>query len=101
MTTELNEIVKELRKANSMPLSVMVDANVTYVIYGAITIGKATGYPILRTTDATVNHSYFDNGFLLETDRVVGANGSAANANIKTDYADSILLLTNPLLTYA
>jgi hypothetical protein len=96
----LNSILLELRKQGTPPLAVHVNGTVTYVIYGATTISSSTGYPVLRITEPSATQVYLDNGFLSEADRVAGSNGSAPGADVKVDYADAILLLTDPLLTY-
>ena len=104
----LDRILNELKLQGTPPLAIHVDATglITYVVYGAQSVQNyphqenVTGYPVLRISEPTTSHTYIDKGFLLETDRVAGANGSAANVNLKTDYTNALLLLENPALIY-
>jgi len=94
----LIQIAQELREQNTPPLAVHTSGTVTYVVYGLRTLGGSadkTGYPVLRITEPSADQVYLDSGFLLESDRVAGANGSTPKANIKTDAVDALLLLTN------
>lgn len=77
-----------------------VDGTVTYNIFGAITVGPLTGYTIMRVTDDNITMN-IDHGFLLESDRYAGANGSAALVNLKTDKTNTLLLLKNIDIHYA
>ena len=96
----LGQILQELQASNTAPLAIHVNGTVTYVIYGATTYLEATGYPILRVTEPSASQTYMDKGFLLESDRKDGANGSVADVNLKSDATNALLLLTNPSLTY-
>ena len=98
---QLDAVLQEIRKNNTIPLSTFESGTVTYVIYGPETFGNSTGYPILRITAPTTEHNYMDKGFLLETNRVSGSNGSAADVNIKTDFANTLLLLADAAVSYA
>jgi hypothetical protein len=99
----LSGILQELRNQSVPPLAIHVSGTVTYVVYGVTTINNIaamTGYPVLRVTDVTASHTHIDKGFLLESDRAAGANGAAADTNLKTDSVNTLLLLTNPTLIY-
>jgi hypothetical protein len=98
---QLDAVLQEVRKNNTIPLSTFVAGTVSYVVYGAETIAGQTGYPVLRVTSPTSDHTYLDKGFILETSRVSGSNGSAANVDLKTDATNTLLLLADPSLSYA
>lgn len=96
----INDLVGLIEKQGRIPLSVHEVGNVNYVVYGLETFGGVSGYLILRTTSATSTHTYLDKAFLLESTRVSGSNGSNADVNLKTDNANSLLLLADPALIY-
>ena len=96
----LDKILQEIINQSIPPLAVHETATVTYIIYGATTVSSNTGYIVLRITEPIPTHTYTDKGFLLETDRVAGANGSAADVDLKTDQVNTLLLLTNVALIY-
>jgi hypothetical protein len=98
---QLDAVLQEIRKNNTIPLSTFEDGTVTYIIYGTETFGSSTGYPVLRVTAPTSSHNYMDKGFLLESSRVAGSNGSAADVNIKTDFTNTLLLLQDAAVSYA
>lgn len=98
---QLDAVLQEIRKNNTIPLSTFELGTVTYIVYGAETFDGKTGYPVLRVTAPTSDHNYMDKGFLLESSRVSGSNGSAANVNIKTDLANTLLLLADAAISYA
>ena len=100
MYTLMQELLSDYRAVNEKPLAIHTSGTSTYVIHNARTVGTTTGYPIFRITEVTADQIYNDSGFLLEEDRVAGANGSTANVNLKTDAANTILLLTNPTISY-
>ena len=96
----LETLINDLREQNAVPLAVHVSGTVTYAVYGAKTLNNITGYPVLRITEPSDYQVYLDKGFLLEADRVAGANGSAAAVDLKVNTVNSVLLLTNPTLIY-
>jgi hypothetical protein len=98
--TQLTTIIDQMRSNASPPLAVVASGTVTYVIYGAYSVAGITWYPVLRITEPSSSQVYLDKGFLLESLRVSGSNGSTALVNIKTDLVNSLLLLADPLLTY-
>jgi hypothetical protein len=100
MIQTLKNIASSLTKENNSPIAVYTVGSINYVIYGATSAGAITGYLIKRIDSTITSIQGIDTGFLLESDRVGGANGSATNVNIKTDYDNTILLLTNPSLIY-
>ncbi len=93
ITLEL--ILRELKSQSTSPLSIHTSGSVTYIIYGLQTFNNIVGYPVQRITEPSANHSYFDAGFLLESARAAGANGSGTNVDIKEDAPGTILLLTD------
>ena len=98
---QLDAVLQEVRKNNTIPMSTYVAGTVSYIVYGAETISGQTGYPVLRVTSPTTSHTYMDKGFILETNRVAGANGSTADVNLKTDSTNTLLLLADPSISYA
>jgi len=100
LDAQLDVIIDELRESGTPPIAVHTEGTITYVIYGAGNVNDVPGYPVMRVTEPTDDHTYTDSGFLLETDRKNGANGSAADVNLKTDQPNTLLLLINPALIY-
>ena len=100
MIQTLKNIASALTEENNSPISVYTVGSANYIIYGATSVGAITGYPVKRIDSTITSVQRIDTGFLLESDRTGGANGSAANVNLKTDYDNTILLLTNPSLIY-
>ena len=89
----LERILSELKSEKISPLSIHKGGTHTYIIYKAHV--PESGYLIERVTEVTANHTYFGNAFLAESVRVSGDNGSSTNVNLKTDQANTLLLLTN------
>jgi len=102
MTNNLIEDLTSLiEKQGQKPLAIHIAADVTYIISGIVTIGDISGYPVLRSTSPTTSHTYLDKGFLLESNRVSGSNGSTAGVNLKEDAENALLLLSDPTITYS
>ena len=98
MTNEIQNILALIQERSFSPLSTVEGEGVTYILRGARSYGNITGYPILRITTVNSNHQYFDEGFLLESTRLSGSNGTPADVNISTDAANTLLLLTEAFL---
>jgi len=89
----LENILAELKSEKISPLSIHKSGTHTYIIYRAHL--PESGYLIERVTEITANHTYFGNAFLSESTRVLGANGSSANVDLKADQVNTLLLLTS------
>tara|TARA_R110002012_G_C11511250_1_gene598421 strand:+ start:321 stop:632 length:312 start_codon:yes stop_codon:yes gene_type:complete len=98
---EISDLIAIIEKQGRKPLSIMESGTSVYVIQGATEVNGVLGYPVLKTTSPTANHTYLESGFITEENRVSGSNGSAANVNLKTDEVNTILLLTDASLIYA
>ena len=96
----INDLIGLIEKQGRTPLAIHDSGTVSYTIHGLETFGGVSGYPILRTTDPTTSHTYLDKGFLLESNRVSGSNGSAANVDLKLDAVNALLLLADTELIY-
>lgn len=92
---DLQGILKELRAQNTPPLSIHTSGTVTYVIYGAVSIGSVTGYPTLRITEVTPEHTYIDEGFVPEELRV-----SLGDINLKTDHLGAVTVAGDSSVIY-
>ena len=90
------------QKAKETPLATHTATEaageVTYIIYGAIGVGSITGYTIKRVINIT-NSTTIDVGFLPESLRVSGANGSGADVNL-LDLTTAVLLLQDSSIIY-
>lgn len=102
MTYNLSKaLLNQKLQENESPLSTLADgSNIQYIVYGARTIGNVTGYVIKKIDSGTTNAVYITSGFLPESLRVSGANGSGANVNLQGDLANSLLLLTDSSISY-
>ena len=89
----LSRLLAETQLSNSLPMAIHKNSGITYVIYGLIQVGTEPGYKIVKTTDVSANHTYMESGFLLESTRVSGANGSTTDVNLKIDQVNTLLLL--------
>jgi len=97
----IEDLIGLIDKQAHRPLAIYEAGTVTYIISGLITIGDVSGYPVLRSTSPTASHTYLDKGFLLESNRVSGSNGSAAGVDLKEDAVNTLLLLSDPTIDYA
>ena len=98
--TLLQEQLNLAARAAASPLSTFESGTTTYVVYGAIAVGSVTGYTIKRISTPT-STTTIESGFLPESLRVSGANGSGANVNIQSDLANTLLLLSDTSISYA
>lgn len=94
----LKLIAGENQKANENPIATHTSGSVTYIIYGAIGVGPITGYTVKRVT-STTNSTTIDVGFLPNSLRASGANGSGTNVDLK-DPTTAVLLLQDPSIIY-
>ena len=99
--TLLQSIAKNNEDANTSPLSTIEDTanSITYVINGAISVGGVAGYKVQKITAVTAN-TIIQSGFLPESLRRSGANGSGANVSISSDIANTILLLNDSSISF-
>lgn len=97
---QLDTVIQDSIAGNVQPLAIHESGTIKYIIYPIIQVGDIPGYPIIRITEPTVNHSYIDKGFVSESDRVAGANGSGANVDLKGDQVNALLLLTYSEVIY-
>lgn len=95
----LETLIKNYRQNNKQPIAIHTDGDITYVIYGIVSIGQNKGYSVLKITDSD-NTTAIEKGLLLESTRISGSNGSTNNVNLKTDYTNTLLLLTDDKLNY-
>lgn len=102
MTLQESILDNIVNKNLGLPLSIFIDgfSYTTYVVYGLISVNGIQGYPVFKIVGYTDSTEYIASGFLLESSRKAGSNGSAADVNIKTDYANTLLLLQDPLIEY-
>lgn len=100
-THDIEDLISIIEKQGRRPLAIHESGTSIYIIQGIETVGGVLGYPVLKTTSPTSNHTYIDNGFLLESNRVAGSNGSAADVSLKADAVNTLLLLTDAGLAYA
>lgn len=91
---QLDTAIQDSIAGDIKPLVVHESGTVKYIVYPITQVGAVTGYPVVRITEPTVNHTYIDKALVLESDRVAGANGSGINVNLKGDQANALLLLT-------
>lgn len=100
---KLTAILEELKEQKTSPLAIHTNSTITYIVFPIKSYGingELSGYSIQRVTAPTNSHTYIDFGFLPESLRVSGANGSAANVNLKTDSANTLLLITDASIVY-
>jgi hypothetical protein len=99
--TLIGALLNSTLKQNTNPFATLSNGTtLTYIIYGVIPVGKISGYEVKRITDAT-NSTVIETGFLPESLRLTGANGSGADVNLKTDLANSLLLLADTSISYS
>lgn len=103
----LQDILDHIRDSSEKPMAIYTiltkspDTVTDYIVYGPTCIRNIPGYPILKVSELVIDeHTRIDTGFLVESDRYVGANGSVPDVDLKADKDNSILLLTNPTITY-
>jgi hypothetical protein len=98
----LKLIASTNQTANETPLATHTATEaageVTYIIYGAIGVGSITGYTIKRVINIT-SSTAIDVGFLPESLRASGANGSGANVDLR-DLTTAVLLLQDSSIIY-
>ena len=94
----LQLIASTNQKANETPLATHTSGAVTYIIYGAIGVGPITGYTVKKVTTIT-DSTTIDVGFLPNSLRVSGANGSGANVDLR-DLTTAVLLLQDSSIIY-
>ena len=101
MTKELTKgLLRATEKQNTNPFATISNGtNLTYAIYGLLAVGSAVGYEVKKISTVT-NSTVIELGFLPETLRVSGANGSGTNVNLKTDLSNSLLLLADNSIIY-
>jgi len=91
---KIDNLIESNRRNNTPPLAIHTSGTETFIICGATTItGTTTVYPILRMTEVTVDHVYYDYGSLLESVRVTGAGGAPVSTDLKTDQVNTLLLM--------
>ena len=74
------------------PIALYEEGTFNYVVFGASTVNRITGYVILRITDAIPQS--VDQGFLLEEDRVL-----AGDIDIRSDSVGTLALI-NAITTF-
>ena len=92
-TAILTRLLSETENSNILPIAIYKNLTKTYVIYGLTQVGNQSGYKVVKTVEVNADHTYMESGFLLETIRVLGANGSTTNVNLKTDSVNTLLVL--------